>query len=622
MSKFDYLNVPDQWNQYFTKYPQGYTILEALLNWVQQVDDMVDNVNNWNDYLDEFVKQFDSELQDTVMEVLTDWEASGILSDLLNRAVVDKTDIYQNALANVMMDMYKGKSVIIDCWGDSTYWGQVSAGTGQVANPAPLVLQTSLQKFFNNNLITVNNHGIAGNQTTNALRTWDNDMKNSPASIVYINYGLNDHSGSNPSGANDPAITPEQYKDNLIQMVTIARNHGKIVILEAQGVEFLNHSGDWLGRMVGAEQFANAAKQVANSMNAPFIDQGHFIKKYLQSKENIPAAFPDGIHPSQDVYIQKGVNMLYPLIRPYNIDGAATIPAGVSGFMGEYENTDNNTGSRTSGLLFSDFGVRALINVVDSGYDLYAAFVQYGNGSTNVEVKIDGQVVTTLSQNDPDWVSTYGVDSETMITQKIPAGLHLIELNNKAGTGRVGIYYLRTHKTRHFPVAFVGSTSPLPSYTISKRQTVLEGIDIINDGATNVQIITDIPTSRSLYTLDVEVDAKFAKGAGYMLFTKNASDTGLPQGGLVIYLDNSSGYLRIAEGKGKAFMNATTLGATDLSTASHKIKTLVTTTGLCTFYVDGSSVGTYQMQKPHIGGFLGFYSNLASQVRIDRVTMN
>jgi hypothetical protein len=43
VATFSPLNVPDQWNQYFTKYPQGYTILEALLNWVQQVDDMVDN---------------------------------------------------------------------------------------------------------------------------------------------------------------------------------------------------------------------------------------------------------------------------------------------------------------------------------------------------------------------------------------------------------------------------------------------------------------------------------------------------------------------------------------------------------------------------------------------------
>jgi hypothetical protein len=66
MGKFNYLNVPDQWNQYFTKYPQGYTILEALLNWVQQVDDMVDNVNDWNTYLDNFVKTFDTDLQEQV----------------------------------------------------------------------------------------------------------------------------------------------------------------------------------------------------------------------------------------------------------------------------------------------------------------------------------------------------------------------------------------------------------------------------------------------------------------------------------------------------------------------------------------------------------------------------
>jgi hypothetical protein len=90
MGKFDYLNIPDQWNQYFTKYPQGYTILEALLNWVQQVDDMVDNVNDWNVYLDDFVKTFDTELQEKVTEVLTQWKADGTLADIINHVIFDE----------------------------------------------------------------------------------------------------------------------------------------------------------------------------------------------------------------------------------------------------------------------------------------------------------------------------------------------------------------------------------------------------------------------------------------------------------------------------------------------------------------------------------------------------
>jgi hypothetical protein len=87
MTTFNHLNVPDQWNQYFTKYPQGYTILEALLNWVQQVDNMTDNVNSWNTYLDNFVKSFDADLQATVEKTLSDWQASGFLDTVITNAL-------------------------------------------------------------------------------------------------------------------------------------------------------------------------------------------------------------------------------------------------------------------------------------------------------------------------------------------------------------------------------------------------------------------------------------------------------------------------------------------------------------------------------------------------------
>jgi hypothetical protein len=88
MTTFNHLNVPDQWNQYFTKYPQGYTILEALLNWVQQVDDMVDNVNDWNTYLDNFVKTFDTDLQEQVRIILTEWLESGLLASIITTDVL------------------------------------------------------------------------------------------------------------------------------------------------------------------------------------------------------------------------------------------------------------------------------------------------------------------------------------------------------------------------------------------------------------------------------------------------------------------------------------------------------------------------------------------------------
>jgi lysophospholipase L1-like esterase len=119
MGKFDYLNVPDQWNQYFTKYPQGYTILEALLNWVQQVDDMVDNQNDLNTTWEEwaatnnktiadFIAQFDTHLQTTVTDTLTDWQNSGFLTTIINNALKTKLDDVNTSLQTQITALASG----------------------------------------------------------------------------------------------------------------------------------------------------------------------------------------------------------------------------------------------------------------------------------------------------------------------------------------------------------------------------------------------------------------------------------------------------------------------------------------------------------------------------------
>lgn len=108
MKKFKHLNIPSHWRQYWTQYPEGYTILEALINWVGQVDDMVDSYNQLTDHVDnfkeatnntvdgfreelsEFLEQFDSELQTTVTDTLIEWQASGFLDVVIDQALETK----------------------------------------------------------------------------------------------------------------------------------------------------------------------------------------------------------------------------------------------------------------------------------------------------------------------------------------------------------------------------------------------------------------------------------------------------------------------------------------------------------------------------------------------------
>lgn len=85
--QFRHLDVPETWRQYWSKYPEGYTILESLINWVSQVNDMSDNINEWNNYLDDFVKTFDKNLQDTVYNTLKEWQDTGELEVIINEAI-------------------------------------------------------------------------------------------------------------------------------------------------------------------------------------------------------------------------------------------------------------------------------------------------------------------------------------------------------------------------------------------------------------------------------------------------------------------------------------------------------------------------------------------------------
>ena len=150
MTKFNHLNIPDQWNTYWSKYPQGYTILEALINWVGQVDSMVDNQNQLNDNvvtykndinntitdyrneLDSFVLQFDTELQETVSETLTAWQLSGYLEVIISAALQTQIDEVDERLSTQLAENTKKLTGSINV----AEYGILSDGTDQTT---PLV---------------------------------------------------------------------------------------------------------------------------------------------------------------------------------------------------------------------------------------------------------------------------------------------------------------------------------------------------------------------------------------------------------------------------------------------------------------------------------------------------
>ena len=124
---YDKLHIPDHWEHYWSKYPNGYTLLEALISWTSQVNDMIVSYNHMSDdmvALDRNFRALDKELraswkgykdhtektytdfreelftilnnwiatieptiQDTVVSSLSGWLTDGTLADIINNDV-------------------------------------------------------------------------------------------------------------------------------------------------------------------------------------------------------------------------------------------------------------------------------------------------------------------------------------------------------------------------------------------------------------------------------------------------------------------------------------------------------------------------------------------------------
>ena len=75
--------IPPQWKEYWTAYPHGYTILEALVDWLSEFNEIVDNINDLNKYMDDFINRWQGEMREEVTKLLTEWKEQGVLEDIL-----------------------------------------------------------------------------------------------------------------------------------------------------------------------------------------------------------------------------------------------------------------------------------------------------------------------------------------------------------------------------------------------------------------------------------------------------------------------------------------------------------------------------------------------------------
>ncbi|MGV3740701.1 MAG: SGNH/GDSL hydrolase family protein [Burkholderiaceae bacterium] len=178
---------------------------------------------------------------------------------------------------------------VIDYYGDSTIWGWDPASDGQqVETTAPEVFATALP--FGH---TVNNLGVNGQTACELLNgdgneTWATRVRNRTSTTVLIlNHGINDAVSSN-------AVPVATYSACLTQLAQIAKSQGKRVIFETP-----NPIAD--SRLAS---YVTAMRAVAAQEGLSLIDQYAYLISFYG-----PDTFmyvPDGMHPSQGVYIEKG----------------------------------------------------------------------------------------------------------------------------------------------------------------------------------------------------------------------------------------------------------------------------------------------------------------------------
>lgn len=181
---------------------------------------------------------------------------------------------------------------IVEYYGDSTVWGYRTNTGGQVDKPAPVAFAESLP---NPSRYDVRNEGVSATTACDLLNgsdgrhpAWSTQMANSKADYVLVNHAINDQ------WRYDVAT----YKSCLTGLAQGAKQHGKTMIFETPNPT--RDSGSW-----GLDVYVNAMKEVAAQQNVPVIDQYAYLTDYLAGQSPYTIC-PDGLHPTQEVYILKG----------------------------------------------------------------------------------------------------------------------------------------------------------------------------------------------------------------------------------------------------------------------------------------------------------------------------
>ena len=128
-------------------------------------------------------------------------------------------------------------------------------------------------------------------------KSWREEMKNSPAKIVLLNFATNDARHHHFKDIEkDYQISPDQYTKVMTQLITIAREEGKEVLLQ-EPHPICGRAEKW-----GVAPYVSKLDALAKAESVPLARQ---YQRILAMKDWQSLMSPDCIHPSEEMYRMK-----------------------------------------------------------------------------------------------------------------------------------------------------------------------------------------------------------------------------------------------------------------------------------------------------------------------------
>ena len=528
--------------------------------------------------------------------------------------IAKKINVPNEYIAYLVRKMREGQRVVIDCYGDSTYWGHASGiepiGT-QVSTPPPLMLQNILRSYFNNNNIIVNNLGAKGNSSKDVVVI----NTSTDADIIFYNYGIND--------AKEWYSSPKEYKNNIVRFVRAFRDVGKEVVLDIPNIvvggDFAGHN---MGSMTRAEQvkiMSNVMVSIAKQLKVPYIDNYNLTQQYTYSNPYIPVSMPDGMHPSDEMYIAKALNMASIFISSSTsyVDNNSIISCVDSSVFTKGTTALQKVKNSKVGFAIMSEEIKIGFNLIENS-ELYISVPVWSSGSNNMSIFVDGKLIESINLLQTEYNPTiaYLNDMTVLVLENISKGFHLIELKNN-NNGYAGLNYVMTK-----PI-----NKKIDSDKVKYEYDLVKNIEFINDTSSEISLKTEIPVDILKKDLIVNITAKFNDGEGILLFTtERANVTDVNSvfnsiGGILLYLSN--GNLKIAEGDSIHYDTSfDVVSATDYTDSSHEFKIIVNRSNQVTIFVDGVKIKeNIQMKKKCLGGTIGLWKSTKGIMEIEKISV-